>query len=93
MMDSIGLAELRRRLGLSQEQMAQILGVSFASVNRWEGGHSYPTKSVADLYEAIRAALKAGHAGSSIVQAANNKRGRFLYELFRMAYEPTGEAR
>lgn len=93
MTDSWGLADLRGQLGLSQEQMARLLGVSFASVNRWEGGHSYPTKSVADLYEAIRAALRAGHSGASIVRAADDERGRFLYALFRMAYEPSGEAR
>lgn len=32
--------ELRVRLGLSQEQLAQRLGVSFVTVNRWETGHS-----------------------------------------------------
>jgi len=29
---------LRERLGWSQEQMAQRLGVSFTTVNRWERG-------------------------------------------------------
>jgi transcriptional regulator with XRE-family HTH domain len=30
------LRQLRARLGLSQEAMAQLLGVSFTTVNRWE---------------------------------------------------------
>jgi predicted ATPase/DNA-binding NarL/FixJ family response regulator/DNA-binding XRE family transcriptional regulator len=34
------LAGLRARLGLSQEQLARELGVSFATVNRWETGHT-----------------------------------------------------
>jgi len=34
------LTSLRTRLGLSQEQLARELGVSFASVNRWESGHT-----------------------------------------------------
>jgi predicted ATPase/DNA-binding CsgD family transcriptional regulator/DNA-binding XRE family transcriptional regulator len=34
---------LRARLGLSQEQMARQLGVSFATVNRWESGRSRPS--------------------------------------------------
>lgn len=34
------LAPLRARLGLSQEQLARELGVSFATVNRWETGHT-----------------------------------------------------
>ena len=33
---------LRTRLGLSQEQLARRLGVSFATVNRWESGRSRP---------------------------------------------------
>ena len=34
---------LRNKLILSQEEMAKKLGVSFASVNRWETGRNQPT--------------------------------------------------
>jgi transcriptional regulator with XRE-family HTH domain len=77
---------IRKKLGLTQEQMARILGVSFASVNRWEGGHSSPTGPNRDLYLALDAALKAGNSPETINKAANAERGAFLYSLFRMAY-------
>ena len=86
MIDSRGLSEVRRKLGLSQEQMARVLGVSFASVNRWEGGHSSPTGPTRDLYLAIDAAIRAGNTAEAIRQAANNERGVFLHALFSMAY-------
>jgi putative transcriptional regulator len=35
---------LRRQLALSQEDLARQLGVSFATVNRWEKGHSKPSR-------------------------------------------------
>ena len=35
--------ELREKLILSQTELAELLGVSFASVNRWEQGHHEPT--------------------------------------------------
>lgn len=82
---------IRKRLALSQEQMARVLGVSFASVNRWEAGHSVPTKSVKDLYAAIEAALRAGHPADDIRRAADNERGVFLYSLFSMGYGATRE--
>ena len=34
--------ETRHRLGLTQLQFAQKLGVSFQSVNRWENGRTQP---------------------------------------------------
>lgn len=86
MLGSDRLAVIRNRLGLSQEQMARLLGVSFASVNRWEGGHSSPTGPTADIYKAIDGAIRGGVAPETILQAANNERGVFLYSLFRMAY-------
>ena len=52
--DSVGerLRELRRRLGLSQEQLARRLGVSFATVNRWESGRTQiSARSAAALAE------------------------------------------
>ena len=36
--------DLRERLELTQTQMAERVGVSFATVNRWENGHSRPTR-------------------------------------------------
>jgi transcriptional regulator with XRE-family HTH domain len=86
MLPSSHLLAIRRKLGLSQEQMARLLGVSFASVNRWEGGHSSPTGPILDLYLALDAALRAGNLAGAIVEAANNQRGAFLYALFSMAY-------
>jgi transcriptional regulator with XRE-family HTH domain len=93
MLDSHGLTTIRKKLGLSQEQMARVLGVSFASVNRWEMGHSSPTGPTRDVYMAIDAALRAGHAPEGILKAANSERGAFLYALFRMAYQKSGRVR
>ena len=90
MLDIRTLLTIRTSLGLSQEQMARLIGVSFASVNRWEGGHSAPTGPTLDLYLAIHSAMQAGHTPKMILEAANNERGAFLYSLFRMAY---GKAR
>jgi DNA-binding XRE family transcriptional regulator len=36
--------ELRERLHLTQEAIAETLGVSFATVNRWENGWTAPSK-------------------------------------------------
>jgi DNA-binding transcriptional regulator YiaG len=36
--------EVRRQLSLSQEGLARELGVSFATVNRWENSHVKPSK-------------------------------------------------
>ena len=38
------LTKMRRKLAFSQEDLARQLGVSFATVNRWENGHSKPSK-------------------------------------------------
>ena len=35
--------ELRNKLVISQTELANMLGVSFASVNRWEKGRYEPT--------------------------------------------------
>jgi transcriptional regulator with XRE-family HTH domain len=80
------LFRVRTKLRLSQEQMARVLGVSFASVNRWEGGHSGVTGATLDLYLALQAALKTGHGPDQILRGAFNERSMFLLRLFRMAY-------
>ena len=52
---SYKLLKIRQNLLLSQEDLAEKLAVSFATVNRWENGHSSPRKSIKEtiyqLYE------------------------------------------
>lgn len=50
--------QVRRRLGLSQEELAQALGVSFATVNRWENGKTVPSKLAQRQFEQFCAAQK-----------------------------------
>ena len=38
------LIELRSKLDISQTELAEMLGVSFQSVNRWENYRSFPVK-------------------------------------------------
>ena len=38
--------ELRVKLILTQQEFAELLGVSFASINRWESGRHEPTTKV-----------------------------------------------
>jgi DNA-binding transcriptional regulator YiaG len=40
----VRVKELREQLHLTQEAMAKTLGVSFATVNRWENGWTAPSK-------------------------------------------------
>lgn len=49
---------LRQRLGLTQEEFARKLGVSFPTVNRWERGHFNPSR----LAEARLEQLQEGRA-------------------------------
>lgn len=38
------IKKIRLSLGLTQAELAQRLGVSFTSVNRWENGQTKPSK-------------------------------------------------
>lgn len=43
MVYSEAVKTLRKKLILSQTEFAKLLGVSYATVNRWESGHFEPT--------------------------------------------------
>lgn len=45
--------ELREQLQLTQEVFASILGVSFATVNRWENGKTTPTGDYARVLQTL----------------------------------------
>ncbi len=38
------IRDIRLNLGLSQEDFASLIGVTFSTVNRWENGHSIPSR-------------------------------------------------
>ncbi len=45
--------EIRRQLSISQEDLARELGVSFATVNRWDNGLSKPSKLAKAQFDAF----------------------------------------
>lgn len=45
--------EVRRQLGLSQEELAHELGVSFSTINRWENSKTVPFKLARNQFEAF----------------------------------------
>ena len=49
------LQATRAKLDLTQEQLAQRLGVSFATVNRWEGGATKPQRAAQTAIAALAA--------------------------------------
>jgi type I restriction enzyme M protein len=47
------LRSIRSKLNLTQEQLADRLGVSFTTVNRWEGGSNTPQKAALQVIEEL----------------------------------------
>lgn len=48
----IFIKKLREKLVVSEKELATLLGVSFASVNRWENGRHEPTiKTIRKILE------------------------------------------
>ena len=45
--------EVRKQLGISQEELAHELGVSFATINRWENGKTTPFKLARAQFDAF----------------------------------------
>ena len=58
------LQAIRARLDLTQEQLAERLGVSFATVNRWEGGVTTPQRAARTAISAL--AAEAGIDGAEL---------------------------
>jgi type I restriction enzyme M protein len=47
------IRSVRAKLNLTQEQLADRLGVSFTTINRWEGGNSSPQRAAQVLIQAL----------------------------------------
>src|SRR5262245_28753270 len=68
---STTLRAIRVKLNLTQQQLAEQLGVSFATVNRWEGGTT-PQKAAREVIAALATEAGVGNEedGSTIEPAA-----------------------
>ena len=50
------IKKIRTSLNMSQAELAELLNLSFATVNRWENGHAVPNKlAQSTLYELCKA--------------------------------------
>lgn len=47
------IKKVRSQLNLSQEVLAHAIGVSFATVNRWENGKTLPSKPVLNQFNSF----------------------------------------
>ena len=63
------LQVIRARLDLTQEQLAERLGVSFATVNRWEGGATMPQKAARTAIAALAAEAGIDSTGPVVDEA------------------------
>ena len=52
-MDGVEVRTLRKQLGLTQEEFAHEIGVTFATVNRWENGKSEPSRLALKMLTAL----------------------------------------
>jgi len=59
------IRELRKRLGLTQEEFAHAVAVTFSTVNRWENGHAKPSKLARRAIEALASAKGASRPAGS----------------------------
>ena len=60
------LRTIRSRLDLTQQQLADRLGVSFATVNRWEGGMTKPQKAAQEAIAALAAEAEVNEAEAAV---------------------------
>lgn len=79
-MESQRIKELRGRLGLSQERFAHLLGVSFQTVRRWEGGLTRPLPILSlrleELQRESRSIPRAGSIPRGVRERALPSEGR-----------------
>ncbi len=68
------IRDLRNRLNLTQEEFAHALGITVSTVNRWEKGHSAPSKLA-------RASLArfAGRRGVAMESLVDDSEGEMMH--------------
>lgn len=58
-MDGADIKKLRKQLALTQEEFAHEIGVTFATVNRWENGKSKPSRLATKILAVLNGKVEA----------------------------------
>lgn len=79
------LQELRKKKGLTQEELAEMLFVSRTAVSKWETGRGYPSidslKMIAGFYKVTIDELLSGDELLSIAESDGREKERHLCDL------------
>ncbi|MBO5755397.1 MAG: helix-turn-helix transcriptional regulator [Clostridia bacterium] len=79
------LQELRRRKGITQEELAAALYVSRTAVSKWESGRGYPTvdslKAIASYYSVSLDSLLSADEALSLAEADNKQKTRGICDV------------
>jgi transcriptional regulator with XRE-family HTH domain len=77
----------RKKLGVTQETLAQMIGCSFTTVNRWENSQGAPGALHTIILDALRDAANNPDTGSRLKKIANTHDLSYtIYTLLDMAH-------
>jgi len=75
------LCDLRKAKGMTQKQVAEILGVLPKTVSKWETGHGFPDVStvsaLADILGVNEKTILSGNLNTNPEESVNMKRTKF----------------
>lgn len=79
------LQELRKRRGITQDELAQALYVSRTAVSKWESGRGYPSidslKAIAKFFSVTVDELLSGDEALTIAEADNKRKENHFRDL------------
>lgn len=79
------LQELRKRKGLTQEELAQALYVSRTAISKWESGRGYPNieslKAIASFFSVTIDELLSGEEALTIAQEEQQQKTAYVRDL------------
>lgn len=88
MISAADIRRIRKALGLTQPQFAQLLGVSWVTVSKWERGRARPTPYQAALIERFGDAVRRRDVGAQVADVLVSAGAvDALYLLLKVAFE------
>ena len=80
---AVAIQQFRKEKGLSQQELATILGVGVATVSRWETGQAKVTGTAAIVLQTV---ITASHTGLTPDLWLGS--GNAIYQLLRDVFDP-----